>query len=583
MKKDCDTISLESADEIIIRGSPISKGIGIGCPVYFSNFEEEVSPYFSVHKEVDEEIDRYRKALDLSRKDLEDLQKNSLHSNEVNAILGSHLEMMKDPLITTDIEKKIRDTHQNTEWVFHHLIEEYKHRFSALKDNFFQERIRDIVDISRRILGHLRSPGRMKISEVPHNSVILAHELVPSETIEANTSFVSAFVTASGGLTSHAAIIARAKGIPYVANVDLKILKDIEVHSIIVDGGKGLVILNPKKATLKKYQEIKKIDHQNLNRLKHNKHLKGETIDGYEVRIYANLENPNEIDSILKNGASGIGLFRSEYLCLSKRSFPTEEEQFEIYKKMVKSLRGKPLVVRIYDLGGDKNIPELHISSEVNPALGLRAIRLLMRYPNILETQLRAILRASRFGEIHLLIPLVTDLSEIHYVKQKVDEMQTVLRKEGQKFAKHLPIGCMIEVPSAAIMSDCIAKEVDFLSIGTNDLVQYVLAADRSNPQTSEIYHSMHPSVLRLIRTVVSNVNAARKPLILCGEIATDPALIPILLGFGISEFSVAPRLIPFVKDTIRQWRLLEACRFSEGALATSSAEELKSYLKNKC
>lgn len=582
---------MKETEEIIIRGSPISKGVGIGCPVFFSGFDEEISPYFCVHKEIDEEINRYRKALDLSRKDLEDLQRNSQHhdSTEVSAILGTHLEMMKDPLITIDIEKKIRDTHQNTEWVFHHLIEEYKHRFSTLKDNFFQERIRDIVDISSRILGHLRQPGRLKISDVPHNSVILAHELVPSETIEANVSLVSAFVTATGGLTSHAAIIARAKGIPYVANVDMKLLKNILIHSLIVDGGLGLVIVNPKPATLKKYQELKKADQQSYKRLKNSTHLKGETIDGYEVRIYGNLENPKEIDAIIRNGAAGIGLFRSEYLCLAKKNFPTEEEQFEIYKKMVKSLRGRPLVVRIYDLGGDKKMDSTpdhpdsmffaEVGHEINPALGLRAIRFLMRYPQILETQLRALLRASRFGEIHVLVPLVSDVSELRFVRQKIGEMQTLLRKEGQKFAKEIPLGCMIEVPSSALMCDAIAKEVDFLSIGTNDLVQYVLAADRSNPHTSGLYHAIHPSVLRLIRSIVSHANAAHKPVILCGEIAADPMMIPVLLGFGISEFSVAPRLIPIVKDTVRKWRLLEACRLAEGALIPASAQELKEYL----
>ncbi|HSX12881.1 MAG TPA: phosphoenolpyruvate--protein phosphotransferase [Chlamydiales bacterium] len=571
---------MNAQEEVIIRGSPISKGIGIGCPVYFNRNEEATSPYFSVHKEVDEEINRYRKALDLSRKDLEDLQKNSLHSTEVNAILGTHLEIMKDPMITVGVEKKIRDTQQNTEWVFHHLIEEYKHRFSSLKSNFFQERIRDIVDISQRILGHLRAPSRLKISEVPHNSVILAHDLVPSETIEANTSHVSGFVTASGGLTSHTAIIARAKGIPYVANIDLTLVKDISIDCIIVDGGTGVVILNPKKATLKKYQELKKSYQAGLNRIKNNTHLKGETIDGYEVRIYANLENPKDIESILKQGASGIGLFRSEYLCFAKKSFPTEEEQFKIYKNMVKSMRGKPLVVRIYDLGGDKTIPELKETAEMNPALGLRGIRLLMRHSKILETQLRAILKASRFGEIHVLIPLVTDLSEIRFVRQKIVEMQLALQKEGEKFAKQIPLGCMIEVPSAALMSDAIGIEVDFLSIGTNDLVQYILAADRTNQYTSDLYHAMHPSVLRLIRLIVTHANTARKPLILCGEIASDPLMIPILLGFGISEFSVSSRLIPLVKDTIRQWRLLDACRLAEGALSTSSAQELKEYLQ---
>lgn len=579
------------SEEIILRGSPISKGIGIGLPVFFSGGEEEISPHLISHKEVEGEIDRYRKALDLSRLDLENLQKISTQNgpSEIAAILGTHLEIMKDPLITIDIEKKIRDTQQNTEWIFHHLIEEYKHRFSALQDSYFQERIRDIIDISRRILGHLRPLGRVKVSDIPHNSVILAHELVPSETIEANASLVSAFVTATGGLTSHAAIIARAKGIPYVANVDLKILKHNSLHSLIVDGALGLVILNPKRATLKKYQDLKKAHIESYKQLKNAAHLKGETIDGYEVRIFANLENPKEIDQILKNGASGIGLFRSEYLCLARRYLPKEEEQFETYKKMIKALRGKPLVVRIYDLGGDKKVdipsdnPDAmyfaSVGHELNPSLGCRAIRFLLRYPEVLETQLRAIIRASRFGEVHILIPMVSDVSELRIVRQKILALQSLLKKEGHKIGKEIPLGCMIEVPASALMCDAIAREADFLSIGTNDLVQYTLAADRANPHTSDLYYSTHPSVLRLIKSVVSYASAARKPVILCGEVAADPMMIPVLLGFGICEFSVAVRHIPIVKHTVRKWRLLEACRLAEGALAHPSAQELKEFL----
>lgn len=577
--------------EIVLRGSPISKGIGIGLPVFFSGLDAGVSSERIASEQVDDEIARYREALDLSRKDLESLRKKSLINgpSEVSAILGTHLEIMKDPLITEEVETKIRDTKQSMESIFHYLIEDYKDHFCAVKDNFFQERVRDIVDISRRILGHLKPFGALKISDIPHNSIVLSHELVPSETIEANTSLVSAFVTETGGLTSHAAIIARAKGIPYVANVDLKCFKGIKVNTLIVDGTMGIVILNPTRATLKKYQELKKNDQKSYEQLKNTNHLKPETIDGCEVRIFANLENPKEIDLLVKHGAAGVGLFRSEYLCLAKKGFPTEDEQFETYKKMVKALKGRPLVIRVYDLGGDKkmNIASDHpdsayflkIGLEANPALGCRAIRFLLRYPDILETQLRAILRASNFGEIHILIPMVSDVSELRIVREKIFSLQETLNKQGQKSAKEIPLGCMIEVPSSALMCDAIAKEADFLSIGTNDLVQYVLAADRTNPNTADLYYSTHPSALRLIRMVVSNANEARKPVILCGEIATDPLLIPVLLGFGIFEFSVAARHIPIVKSTIRKWRLVEACRLAEGALLPTSAQELKEYL----
>lgn len=578
-------------EELILRGLPISKGIGIGFPVFFASLEDHVPEVVIPKKEIEQEIDRYRRALDLSRRDVESLQKLSLNDGppEIVSILGTHLEMMQDPLLTSVIEERIRDMQRNIESIFHHIIEEYKQRFSTLKDHYFQERVRDIVDVSRRILGHLCPLERIKMGEMPHNSIILTHELVPSETVEANASLVSAFVTAAGGITSHAAIIARAKGIPYVANVDIKQLKKFDVHSLIVDGSQGLVILNPTRQTLKKYQEIQRSHQMSYKMLKSAAHLKGETIDGYEVRIFANLENPKEIDQLLKAGASGIGLFRSEYLFLSRKAFPSEEDQFIIYKRMVKSLKGRPLVVRVFDVGGDKKVdlapanPDARyfhaIGHELNPALGCRAIRFLLRYPEILEAQLRAILRASYFGEIHILIPMISDLTEVRIVREKVNEILADLHKKGIKTGKNIPLGCMIEVPSSAIMCDAIAEEVDFLSIGTNDLVQYVLAADRSNTNTSELYFSTHPSILRLIRMVVSSANRARKPVILCGECAADPSMIPLLIGLGIREFSVAARHIPLVKHTIRKWRILEACRLAEGALEYPSAKELKEFL----
>jgi phosphotransferase system enzyme I (PtsI) len=582
---------MSETEEVILRGLPVSKGIGIGFPIFFANKDEKVPEIQIPHKEIDLEIERYRRALLMSREDLERLHKSSLREGppEIVAIIGTHLEMMQDPMITTVIEEKIRELQRNTESIFHCLIEEYKQRFSTLQDVYFQERVRDIIDVSRRILSHLRPLADAKMSEIPHNSVILTHELVPSETVEANSSMVSAFVTAAGGITSHAAIIARAKGIPYVANVDLRLFKGVDLQSLIVDGSEGIVILNPSRKTLRKYQAIKKEIQESYKLLKNSSHLKGETIDGYEVRIFANLENPKEVDFLAKYGAAGVGLFRSEYLFLSRKGFPTETEQFEIYKKMARTLKGRPLVIRIFDIGGDKKVdlPPNHpdsryfheIGHEINPALGCRAVRFLLRFPELLEAQLRAIIRASAFGEIHILIPMVSDLSELRQVRAMVEKIKAELKEKHIKFAREIPIGCMIEVPSSAIMCDALAQEADFLSIGTNDLVQYVLAADRSNPQTSDLYYSTHPSILRLIRMVVASSNAARKPIILCGECAADPSMIPILIGLGIREFSVAARHIPLVKHTIRKWRILEACRLAESALEHTAAQELKDYL----
>jgi phosphotransferase system enzyme I (PtsI) len=575
--------------EIVLRGIPISKGIGIGSPVFFVSTEDEVQEVSIAQKEIDLEIDRYRRALDLSRKDVEMLKELSRKEGppEIESILGAHLEMMRDPLLTSVMEDKIRDMQKNTESIFLSLIEEYKQRFSSIQDLYFQERVRDIVDVSRRILGHLRPLDRTKISEIQGNSIILTHELVPSETVEANASLIRAFVTAAGGITSHAAIIARAKGIPYVANVDIKNLKKIEVQSLIVDGSQGLVILNPTRQTLRKYQQLQRKHEINYKKLKSISHLKGETIDGLDIEILGNLEHPKELNQLIKAGAGGVGLFRSEYLFLSGRAFPSEEEQFQIYKKMVKALKGKPLVIRIFDVGGDKTIdlPKDHsdshyfhsIGPEMNPALGCRAIRFLLRYPNLLEQQLAAIVRASQFGPIQILIPMVSDVGELRVVRQKVESIQAQIKNKKQM--PKIQIGCMIEVPSSAIMCDALSEEADFLSIGTNDLAQYVLAADRSNPHTSPLYFSPHPSILRLIRTVVVAANKAKKPVILCGEAAADPVMVPLLMGLGVRGLSVAARHIPGVKHTIRKWRILEACALAENALQYASAQELKEFL----
>jgi phosphotransferase system enzyme I (PtsI) len=576
------------SQELILRGLPISKGIAIGSPFFFSSVEDPVAEMPIASKEVEEEVGRYRKALDQSREDLEKLRTLSLHEGppEIVAILGTHLEMMQDPMMTTVIEDKIRTQQKNTESIFQHMIEEYKKRFSTLQDTYFQERVRDIIDVSRRILGHLRPLSKVSAENMPQNSIGLANELVPSEAIEAS---VTAFVTASGGITSHTAIIARAKGIPYVANIDIKLFRRLQPQSLIVDGAQGIVILNPSAKTLKKYRGIQKSQDREYRQMRRASQLKGETIDGYEVKIFGNLENPKEVDLLLKNRASGVGLFRSEYLFLAKRTFPSEEEQFEIYKGMARALKKRPLVVRVYDIGGDKKteVSPGHrdaqyfskIGAEMNPSLGCRAVRFLLRFPELLEIQLRAILRASAYGEIHILVPMISDIGEMQEVRQMVERIKGELKAKKIRFAKEIPIGCMIEVPSSAIMCDALAKEADFLSIGTNDLVQYVMAADRSNPHTHELYFSMHPSILRLIRMVVASASAEKKPLIVCGECAADPTLIPILLGLGIRNFSVSARHIPPFIDTIRKWRILEACRVAEGALEHGSAGALKQYL----
>ena len=582
------------SDEITLRGLPVSRGIGIGLPLFFSSNDEAIPETSISSSGIEQEIERYRQALLLSRQDVEKLQQTSLNEGppEIVNILGTHLEMLQDPLMTTTMEEKIRVLGRNPEWVILGVIDEYKKRFHNIKDGYFQERVRDIIDVSRRVLTHLRPLQTMKLGAAPSNSIILAHDLVPSDTVEATATQIGAFVTASGGITSHAAIIARAKGIPYVAHVDIKLFKRFDAKTVIVDGAQGIVIINPTLETLKKYQALKKGQLQNFRLMESATHLKGETIDGYQVRIFANIEGTREIDYAMHHGASGVGLFRTEYLLYPHKRFPTEEEQIIIYRKMAERLRGRPLVVRIYDIGGDKKFDfdpdsqDAHyfstLAGEANPALGCRAIRFLMRFPHLLDHQLRAVLQASQYGDIHLLIPMVSDISELRTVRARVAELSKELRHRKVKVARSIPIGCMIEVPSSALLCDALAKEADFLSVGTNDLVQYVLAADRNNMFTSNIYSPAHPSILRLIRMIIASASRFKKPLLLCGESAADPIMIPLLLGLGIREFSVAARNIPMVKHIIRKWRILDACQLAEQALEYSSADDLKRFLEER-
>lgn len=525
----------KGGEEVVLEGLGVSGGIGIGAPLFLAVAEEACHEAPLSEGAVEEEVLRYRIALDRSRADVEQLQQVSLLEGpgEMAAILGAHLEMLKDPYLTTGVEERIRAHCRSTEAVFRGIVDDYKRRFRSLRDGHFEERIRDIVDVSRRVMGHLRAVDRPSLSELQENTVVFAHDLVPTDTVEADAAQIRGFITAAGGHTSHAAIIARAKGIPYVAHVDVKGLQDACVNRVIVDGTRGHVIVNPTPETLQKYEAQELGDREEYHKLQ--EHAR-RTPDGEsEAHIFANLENPREVADLIALGAEGVGLFRSEYQVLAKGRFPTEEEQVEVYSHLVQQLQGRPLTLRLFDVGGDKQVAPM--SAERNPALGCRAIRFLLRFPEILDTQIRAIKRAAQFGPIQILVPMVTDLEELWCVRERVGSA--------------IPVGCMIEVPASAILADEWAREADFLSIGTNDLVQYTMAADRNNPHTAQLYQPHHPSLLRLIRGVVEACAEAGKPLLLCGESAADPKLVPLFWELGVRRFSVAVRHIPALKAAL--------------------------------
>lgn len=565
-------------EQIQLQGSPMCRGIAIGKLFFlkrdeFRIFERALSP-----SDAEREIERYRHALVRSKQDIKRLQKQLELESALEGILilEAQIEMLQDPVLTTEIEAEILKTHKNVEFIFQQTIQEFQNKFQSLEDPFFVERFKDLQDISRRILNHLHESSHLSLNDVPPNSIVCAHELTATDAAEAKSFCVGAFLTESGGATSHAAIVAKAKGIPYIANINLATLKENQHNLAIVDGRTGEIILNPSKELVEKYENLKmRIFHQSES-LEQATKWPAETFDGYRVRLSANLEMTHEIDLIHQLGGQGIGLFRSEYIFLPKNQIPTEEEQFKIYQQVVEKMNGLPVVIRTFDLGGDK--VALHYSlAERNPFLGCRATRFLLKEQDLFKAQLRAILRASEFGPVSVLFPMISTLGELREAKKMVQEVQDEL---GIKTP--IRIGCMIEVPSAALISDHFAKECDFLSIGTNDLIQYSLAVDRGDQEMGGIYEPTDPSVIRLIKLITNEANQARIPVAICGEIASDPRFTPLLLGLGVQELSVTPRYLPIVKNVIRSMSIVEAVKLAEKALTLTTAQEVFQLLSQE-
>jgi phosphotransferase system enzyme I (PtsI) len=449
-------------EEIHLKGAPVSEGIAIGVPVFLSCDEETSVPEFPITTgEVEGEIARYRRALSSSREDLKKLQANLVQegSIEIVSIIDTHIQMLEDPMMTTHMEKKIREMLQNTESVFQAVVTDYQQRFSKTPDAFFQQRLADVKDLSQRVLRNLSSNSQKNLEEIPADSIIFAKELVPSDTASIQATRVSAFVTQTGGGTSHAALIARAKGIPYVASVDLDILQNARGKCVIVDGLTGDIIVNPSSDTLERYQELKQRLTKQYQQLEKDRHLPSETFDGFPVRILANINSFNDVDFVHHHSAAGIGLFRSEYLFLqSKTLYQEEDNQTEYYRQLLEKANGLPTVIRVFDIGGDKYPDLLGELKEPNPVLGCRGVRFLLKNKHIFKTQLRAIFRASLLGDVRILIPLISDINELRETKALIEEVKIELKAEGIPFKETIPLGCMVEVPSAVLICDILAQ-----------------------------------------------------------------------------------------------------------------------------
>lgn len=573
-------------EEIELDGASISDGIAIGAPYLFEGMHEQESPAFPISEDqVEKEIERYRSALHLTREDLQKLQSTlaSEGLSEAVSIISTHLQMLQDPMLTIEIEDKIRKMLLNSEAVFRTATTDLMAQFSCAADTFFRQRLVDVRDVSRRILAHLRQQPKKSVCDIPPGSVLIAREIAPSDTAAASGLRIHGFVSLNGGANSHAALIARSKGIPFVSSISLDALEKSKCTCMIVDGNKGRVILNPSAKTLEKYREIQKHLLLRTSRLEKERQLRAETIDGYPVTLRANIGSEADVELMHSCGAEGIGLIRTEVLYTGDaQEYFSEEMQYEVFRRIVESAQGLPVNIRLFDFGGDKHPPaSFENPPEANPLLGCRGVRFLLRRKELCKVHLRAVLRACVHGDVRLIVPLVSDAEEIQKIREFIGEAQRELEALGILHAADVRVGCMLEIPSALLTVDALAAQCDFFSIGTNDLTQYVLGADRTNSMIETFYQVEHPSVLRLIRIAVWEAKKWGKPIAICGEMASNPLYTPLFLGLGIQELSCAPRFVPLVKRVIRNITIIEAYALVQKIFELTSASAIADLLRS--
>ncbi|MBU3735949.1 MAG: phosphoenolpyruvate--protein phosphotransferase [Methylobacterium sp.] len=565
-----------------MHGVGVSSGIAIGNAHLVSHALLEVAHYLVPRPLVDAEIQRFSAAVETVRGDLEAIRA-SLPLNapaELGSFISTHLMILSDPAMSEKPKHTIRSEHCNAEWALKQQMDHLVAQFEEIEDDYLRERKFDVVQVVERVikvlLGH---PGQPALEQQESGMILVAHDLSPADAIQFKQHQFAAFITDVGGVTSHTAILARSLNIPSI--VALHHARDL-IHDgelIIVDGDQGVVIVSPDKSTLTEYklrQEQWELEQQKLKRLRSNKAV---TLDGSAIELHANIEIPEDVGHALESGATGIGLYRTEFLFMNRRGMPDEEEQFAAYRKVVETMNGLPVTIRTLDLGADKQTTPDSVRTCTNPALGLRAIRLCLAEPQIFHAQLRAILRASHYGKVKILIPMLSTLSELRQSLHLLERAKRSLREQGLPFDEHIAVGGMIEVPAAALKADAFARELDFLSIGTNDLIQYTLAIDRTDDSVAHLYNPLHPAVLQLVEMSIRAADRAGKPVSVCGEMAGDPRLTRLLLGFGLRQFSMHPAHILTVKRQVLGCNLPRLAASVRKILASSEIDRIEPLL----
>jgi phosphotransferase system enzyme I (PtsI) len=567
----------------MMNGIGVSPGIAIGKAHLLKKQDATLSGVvLSNDADIVTETDKFNNAVTLSVQEVEMMISNYDQSQgkEGLEILETHIELLSDPQISEDVIEKISKEKKNANDALIEVIADAVQLFKNMDDEYLSARAADVQDIGNRLLKNLNASTQTAPASYEADTIIITEDLTPSDTISMDTTCVIGFATQVGGRTSHAAIIARSRGIPAVVGCGstLTAIKDADL--LILDGQSGVIIINPDQETVEQYRIKQENWLKQSNLLRSLKDTPATTTDGINIKLLANIGDANDMEQAIGFGAEGTGLLRTELLFMGRDALPGEDEQFEFYKAVALKAKGKPVIVRTLDIGGDKQLPYFNFPVEQNPFLGYRAIRICLDRPDIFIVQLKAILRASTFGQLKIMFPMISNIQEVRAAKAILQQAKDELTKAGISYDKNIPVGIMIEIPSAAVTADLLAKEVDFFSIGTNDLCQYTLAVDRMNEQIKDLYDPYNPGVLRLIAYVIEQGHKNNIEVGMCGELASDPKATLLLLGMGLTEFSMSATAIPEIKNIIINSSLPTAKQIHKRVMEMDSSASITAYLK---
>lgn len=562
----------------------IAASVGIAIAKAYTLVAPDLSFETKEIDDVETEVKRLEEALEISKSELQKIKeyvKNSL-GDEHAEIFSAHLLVLSDPELITPIEEMIKDENLNAEVALDAVAKTFINTFEQMDNAYMRERASDIRDVTERVMAHLLNISIPDLALINEEVVILAEDLTPSDTAQLNKKYVKGFTTNIGGRTSHSAIMARSLEIPAVVGTRTITEDAKDGDIIIVDGMSGKVYINPTDELLEEYRKKQAEFEEQKEVWAELKDVPTVSKDGIQVELAANIGTPEDVESVLSNGGEGIGLYRTEFLYMGSNDFPAEDEQFEAYKSVLEQMEDKPVVVRTLDIGGDKELSYLDLPKEMNPFLGVRAIRLSLKHKDIFKTQLRALLRASVYGNLKIMFPMIATLEEFREAKSILLKEKEQLVAAGIDVSDDIEIGIMVEIPSTAVIAKQFAKEVDFFSIGTNDLIQYTMAADRMNENVSYLYQPYHPAILNLVSNVIDAAHAEGKWAGMCGEMAGDPIAIPILLGLGLDEFSMSATSILPARTQIKDIRKEDIATYKEELLSMSTADEVEAFIRKK-